>query len=93
MKTKLLSTLRQQSKRKSGVFKNDDGTYVVVWDKSVDFYDISEFDIHQPTLSYQILYDGVKSLHEAIQLCDEVRREWMISKVREMKYNNKRRCY
>ena len=93
MKTKLLSKLRQQSKRKIGVFKNDDGTYVIVLDKSMYLYDVSGFDIHQPTLSYQILYDGIKSLNEAIQLCNEIRREWIISKVREMKYNNRRRVY
>ena len=93
MKTKLLSKLRQQSKCKSGVFKNDDGTYMVVWDKSDYIYDVSKFDVHYPTLSYQILYDGIKSLNEAIQLCNEIRREWIISKVREMKDNNKRRVY
>lgn len=92
MKTKLLHSLREQSKRKIGVFSSDDNTYRIVFDRDAICPDISQFN-GEVDNEYQLLETGIKTLEEAKTLCDMYRRKWILQVIREMKYNNSKRYY
>ena len=95
MKTKLLTSLRDNSRRKIGIFKNDDGTYRIVYDTNRYLYNVSDYDIHNDNSigCWQILSDGIESLQVAKKLCDEYRRRWILGKVNEIRFNNSNRFY
>ena len=94
MKTKFLKSLRTNSRRKIGVFKNDDGTYRIVYDTDRYLYNVSDYDIHNDNSNrWQILKDEIETLQVAKNLCDEYRRRWILRKVNEIRFDNSNRFY
>ena len=82
MKTTLLKSLRKQANRKLGVFKLSDGSYAIVWDKTL-WNDVSEFDekdwrTHGNDYQYQVVRTA-HTYNEAVKLCDECTRTYILS--------------
>lgn len=55
--------------------------------------DVSDFDPKDPDGEYQILEQGIEDKKDAILLCDAYRRRFIMGRVNEMKYGNRRRIY
>ena len=90
MKTKLLKKLRNEAGNRIGVFKQTDGKYKVIFDKTI-FGDVSQYDPMYK--GYQILETNLEGLTEAIKLCDFYRRCFILREVRKKRYGNKDRVY
>ena len=96
MKTKLLTDLRAEARGKLGVFKLSDGTYAVVWDKTLwnDVSGFSEKDwrLYDKDYLYQVV-EIVKSYNEAVDVCDRCRRTYILNEVHKRRYGNSHRIY
>ena len=90
MKTKLLKKLRSEAANRIGVFKQDDGKYKVIFDKTI-FGDVSQYDPMYK--GYQILETDIEDLTEAIESCDFYRRCFILREVRKKRFRNEDRLY
>lgn len=96
MRTRLLEKLRYRANGKCGVFRLSNGRYAVVWDKTL-WDDVSEFkeellDMYGYDYQYQVI-DVMNTYDEAVNKCDECRRQYILSLAREKRYKNKKRLY
>lgn len=100
MKTRLLKKLREKAQWKLGVFKFYDGKYRVVYDKTL-WDDVSEFDEDNwkkwgDNYQYYVFNDETEvcdTIEKAKHLCDIYRINYILSEVRKLKLNNKKRYY
>lgn len=94
MKTKLLKRLRQSAQEHIGVFRNENGSYEVVFDKNRFYADVSKYGEDEfYDRNFQVLEKGVETLDEAKDMCDFYRRVFILRQVREIKYGNTKRFY
>lgn len=96
MKTKLLKKWRQEAINRIGVFGSSDGTFSVIFDKSI-IGDVSGWVEGFHEIGYQVVKVGIETLAEAISVCDSTRRSFILREARkewnEKHYGSKQRYY
>jgi hypothetical protein len=96
LKIGLLKKWRREAKYRIGVFKEEDDTYAVVFDKS-GWGDVSYWSRDLRWDGSQIIKDGIETIEEAKEVCDGARRAFIRREARrewnEKHYGSKNRYY
>ena len=92
MKTKLLRKWRKAAWYRIGVFKQKDGKYRVVFDRSV-IGNVSEYDESDSYDSFQVLVKDIEDFSAAVEECNHFRRQFILRLVAERKYGTANRMY
>ena len=92
MKTRLLKKWRNEAWNRIGVFKQADGKYRIVFDKSV-VGDVSGHDKYPLAKGFQVVCEDIEDFSEAVERCDNLRREFILQEMRRKKYGTTNRMY
>ena len=82
MKTKLLKKWRKEAWNRIGLFKQDDGKYRVVFDKS-GWGLVYEYENCPESKSFQVVCRDIEDPDEAKSRCDEIRRIFILREARK----------
>lgn len=92
MKTRLLKKWRNEAWNRIGVFQQEDGKYRIVFDKSV-VGDVSGYDKYPLAKGFQVVCEDIEDFSEAVERCDNLRREFILQEMRRKKYGTTNRMY
>ena len=97
MKTKLLKKWRREAQCGIGVFKQDDGRYEVLFDKTMWCNIGFAYEEDPDRVHIQTLCKDIEDYDEVVEWCDYYRREFILREARnewrKRKYGTKKRVY
>ena len=92
MKTRLLKKWRNEAWNRIGVFQQADRKYRIVFDKSV-VGDVSGYDKYPLAKGFQVVCEDIEDFSEAVERCDNLRREFILQEMRRKKYGATNRMH